>query len=83
MTEDHLNALPVGYRMDEYELVRVLGSGGFGITYLGFDRSLDRAVAIKEYLPNDLAVRRDQTSVLPKSTQDKADFDWGLERFLD
>ena len=79
---DYLHALPSGYRIEEYELVRVLGSGGFGITYLGYDHHLDKAVAIKEYLPNDLAVRTDNQSVLPKSTQDKADYEWGLERFL-
>ena len=79
---DYLHALPSGYRIEEYELVRVLGSGGFGITYLGYDHHLDKAVAIKEYLPNDLAVRTDNNSVLPKSTQDKADYEWGLERFL-
>ena len=79
---DYLHALPSGYRIEEYELVRVLGSGGFGITYLGYDHHLDKAVAIKEYLPNDLAVRTDNQSVLPKSTQDRADYEWGLERFL-
>ena len=79
---DYLHALPAGYRIEEYELVRVLGSGGFGITYLGYDHHLDKAVAIKEYLPNDLAVRTDNNSVLPKSTQDQADYEWGLERFL-
>ena len=79
---DYLHALPLGYRIEEYELVRVLGSGGFGITYLGYDHHLDKAVAIKEYLPNDLAVRTDNNSVLPKSTQDQADYEWGLARFL-
>ena len=56
---DYLHALPSGYRIEEYELVRVLGSCGFGITYLGYDHHLDKAVAIKEYLPNDLAVGGD------------------------
>ena len=79
---DYLHALPSGYRIEEYELVRVLGSGGFGITYLGYDHHLDKAVAIKEYLPNDLAIRTDNNSVLPKSTQDQADYEWGLARFL-
>ena len=62
--------------------MRVLGSGGFGITYLGYDHHLDKAVAVKEYLPSDLAVRTDNQSVLPKSSQDKADYVWGLARFL-
>lgn len=83
MTSDHLNALPVGFRFEEHEIIRVLGSGGFGITYLGYDHNLDKAIAIKEYLPNDLAVRQGGTTVLPKSSADKEDFEWGLERFLD
>ena len=48
---DYLHALPSGYRIEEYELAPVLGSGGFGITCLGYDHHLDKAVAIKEYLP--------------------------------
>ena len=36
-----LNALPQGYRLQEYELVRVLGFSGFDMTYLGFDHNLD------------------------------------------
>ena len=79
---DYLHALPSGDRIEEYEMVRVLGSGGFGITYLVYDHHLDKAVAIKEYLPNDLAVRTNNQSVLPKSTEDQADYEWGLERFL-
>lgn len=44
--------------MRKYEIVRVLEAGGFGITYLGYDHHLNRAVAVTEYLPNDLAVRK-------------------------
>ena len=78
----HLNALPDGHKLHEYELVRVLGSGTFGITYLGYDHHLDKPVAIKEYLPNDLVVRKDNTEVLAKSDTNQSDFDWGLARFL-
>lgn len=66
---------------EQYEILSVLGQGGFGITYLAQDRNLDRQVAIKECFPNTIAVREDQT-VLPKSTGDEADFDWVLKRFL-
>ena len=79
---DNLNALPKGYRLEEYEVVRLLGAGGFGLTYLGFDHNLDKPVAIKEYLPNDMAIRGENSSVLPKSTADQVDFDWGLNSFL-
>ncbi len=83
MTQTHRQALPKGYMLHEYQLDRVLGSGGFGLTYLAWDTSLDKPVAIKEYLPNDLAVRETDHSVMPKSGGNKDDFQWGLGRFLD
>ena len=46
------HALPVGYGVRDYRIIDVLGVGGFGITYLAHDDTLDRRVAIKEYLPN-------------------------------
>ncbi|MYC12272.1 MAG: SUMF1/EgtB/PvdO family nonheme iron enzyme [Gemmatimonadetes bacterium] len=78
-----LNALPQGHRLQEYELVRVLGFGGFGMTYLGFDHNLDKAVAIKEYLPSDIATRTGDNSVVPQASQFRGDFEWGLDRFVD
>ena len=78
-----LNALPRGHRLQEYELVRVLGMGGFGMTYLGFDHHLNKAVAIKEYLPSDIATRTTDGSVAPQASEFRGDFQWGLERFLD
>ena len=80
---DHLHALPAGYKLNEYRLERILGSGGFGITYYAWDENLNKPVAIKEYLPSDFAVRADGTSVRPKSDGDAGDYQWGLERFLD
>ena len=44
-------ALPPGTRLEEFVIERVLGSGGFGITYLAEDTSLSRQVVIKENLP--------------------------------
>ena len=78
-----LNALPQGYRLQEYELVRVLGFGGFGMTYLGFDHNLDKPVAIKEYLPSDIATRTVDRSVAAQASEFRGDFQWGLERFVD
>ncbi len=80
---DHLHALPAGHRLNEYRIEGVIGSGGFGITYLARDIQLDKTVAIKEYLPSDFAVRTDTTTVQPKSTADQDDYQWGLARFLD
>ena len=80
---DHHSALLAKYRFGEYEIVRVLGAGGFGITYLGYDHHLDKPVAIKEYLPNDLAVRLGNTEVVAKTSNDAEDYKWGLDRFLE
>ena len=82
-SQQPLNALPQGYRLDEYELVRVLGFGGFGMTYLGFDHNLYKTVAIKEYLPSDIATRIGDNSVVPQVSQFRDDFEWGLDRFVD
>lgn len=75
-------ALSAGRRIGRYEIVSVLGQGGFGITYRAHDSQLDREVAIKEYLPLALAVRQDGTTVLPRSTGAAEDFAWGRERFV-
>ena len=82
-TPDHRLALPPGTRVQDFEFHRILGHGGFGITYLGWNVALAIPVAIKEYLPADLAMREQDMSVLPKSSGDEADFHWGLDRFLD
>ncbi|WP_295882308.1 serine/threonine-protein kinase [uncultured Thiohalocapsa sp.] len=79
------NALPLGTVLaDQYSVGRVLGKpGGFGITYLGFDRHLQTTVAIKEYLPRDLATRGgDGSTVLPHTLDEQSLFDYGLKQFL-
>ena len=81
--QQHRLALPQGTRIREFEFRRVLGQGGFGITYLGWNVALDISVAIKEYLPSDLATREQDLSVVPQAAQSASDFHWGLERFLD
>ena len=63
-------------------MLRVLGAGGFGVTYLCEHGGLGVQVAVKEYLPNEIAVR-DGTEVHPKSAGDREGFEWGLRRFLD
>lgn len=79
----HRLALPQGTRIQDFEFHRVLGQGGFGITYLGWNMALDIPVAIKEYLPSDLATREYDLSVVPQSSQAASDFEWGLDRFID
>jgi serine/threonine protein kinase len=81
MSPDFRNALPPGTPIAEYKLQRVLGAGGFGITYLARDEELDRLVAIKEYLPLEFALREGDRSVHPRSESDAATYEWGLTRF--
>ncbi|MBT4838483.1 MAG: protein kinase, partial [Methylococcales bacterium] len=78
------NALPTGSIIDDYEITGVLGVGGFGITYKGYDSSLDCEVAIKEYLPSSIAVRRpfDQT-VSASCDSNQKHYEFGLQKFLD
>jgi len=76
-------ALPPGCELHEYRVERTLGIGGFGVTYLATDRNLNLKVAIKEYLPGDLALRNGDRSVRPKSESASESFKWGLTRFLD
>ncbi len=75
-------ALPMGYQVHWYEIRAVVGQGGFGITYLAKDANLDHLVAIKEYLPTNLAVRSGESTVRPVSEGRSSVFDWGLERFV-
>lgn len=74
--------LPEAYTLNEYRIERVLGGGGFGVTYLAHDINLDCRVAIKEYLPRDVAVRKPDFTVRPRSAEAVKAFDWGLQRFL-
>jgi hypothetical protein len=76
------DALPAHYRLHWYVLERVLGQGGFGITYLARDSNLDQAVAIKEYLPVDVATRRADATVQPRSEEQSERYRWGLDRFI-
>ena len=69
MAEQELrNSLKAGHELHWYRIKSVLGQGGFGITYLAHDPNLDQLVAIKEYLPMDLAVRDGDNSVYPASS---------------
>ena len=82
MPSRHGNALAVGTRLAEFELVRVLGEGGFGIVYLARDHSLQRQVAIKEYMPAALAMRSGPTDVTVTAERHREVFAAGLESFM-
>jgi len=81
--DEHVHALAAGTQLGKFTIEAVLGHGGFGITYLARDTGLDRVVAIKEYLPSDLAVRTRAGTVAAKTGTDADHFRWGLERFME
>ena len=81
-TRLHHNALPVGAMLGEFEIIDLVGEGGFGIVYLAQDHSLHRKVALKEYMPASLALRGQDTSVSVRSERDRATFEIGLRSFV-
>lgn len=84
MTIYQRNALSTGYELAEYQIESVLGHGGFGITYLARDTALGALVAIKEYLPHEIATRGgDKTQILPHPSREAVrDYHWGLKNFV-
>jgi formylglycine-generating enzyme required for sulfatase activity len=77
-----VRALPRGYRIDEFEILEVIGSGGFAIVYRALDHSLGQERAIKEYLPRALAGRFSSQLVTVLSKEDEATYQEGLRRFV-
>ena len=79
---NHVDALPPGTRLAEFEILQLLGVGGFGMVYKAFDHSLHRAVAIKEYMPSALAGRAQGQSLWVRSSSDQQTFQAGLTSFM-
>ena len=78
------HALPQGTVVGgDYRIVKVLGQGGFGLTYRADDIRLAKPVAIKEYFPADLAVRESSATVRTRASKDEGTFGWGRQKFLD
>jgi serine/threonine protein kinase len=75
-------SLPAGYELQCYTIKRVLGQGGFGVTYLANDNNLEREVAIKEFMPRDIAERGNDYTIhsINKDLSDK--LIWAMERFI-
>ena len=75
--------LPAGTQLRDYQIRGVIGESDYGIVYLAWDESLQRRVAIKEYLPRPLASRRqDSTLVECASVAVMPVFDAGLKAFV-
>ncbi len=78
MQDQH--ALQPGTIVDKYKIILVLGEGGFGITYLAEDIQLGLKVVIKEYFPNEFAMRSGDSTITAKS-KSMGDFAKGMQRF--
>ena len=76
------NSLPVGTRLGEFEILGMLGEGGFGIVYTAQDHSLQRRVALKEYMPASLASRTESSQVQVRSERHRETFELGLRSFV-
>ena len=77
------HTLPPGTRLRDYEISGLIGEGGFGIVYLAWDHSLQRKVAVKEYMPASMASRIAGSSVIVVKSERHLDtFKAGLRSFV-
>ncbi len=82
--ESLLHLPPGTVLQGKYLIGRVLGQGGFGITYLAWDLNLNLKLAIKEYMPLDLACRtagQEEVNVYKKSLAES--YKYGLDKYLE
>lgn len=77
-----VNCLAIGARLAEFEITGVVGEGGFGNVYLAFDHSLQRTVAIKEYMPVSLASRGPDQCIVVQSKRRRKTFEIGMNSFI-
>ena len=78
----HANCLAIGTQVSDFEIIGLIGEGGFGIVYLARDTSLDRIVALKEFMPAAFAGRIDGVHVAVRAANHRATFDAGLKSFI-
>lgn len=83
MHADESSALPVGSRVESYEIVSRLGQGGFGITYKVLDHGLNAHFALKEFFPSDLVARDGSALRLLAKNRADTDFQWARRKFFD
>ncbi|WP_322447349.1 serine/threonine protein kinase [Robertmurraya mangrovi] len=82
--KNNATTLPMGtVVLQRYLIGRVLGQGGFGITYAAMDLHENRRVALKEYYPIDIASRSHNLDVVPISEEYVSVFEYGIQRFLE
>ena len=82
MTQQANQPLPDGYQLEDYRIASVLSSGGFSIVYLAYDVN-DQPVAIKEYLPSQLALRKEGDELPSIAEENLATFRYGMRCFFE
>ena len=82
--EEAIHMVPGTLLQDRFIIGKVVGCGGFGVTYIAWDKVLEHKVAIKEYLPSEFSTRMPGISHLTIFEGDKTEqFDDGMKKFLD
>ncbi len=81
-SQHHPDALPIGTVLGDFAITGLIGEGGFGIVYLAYEATLDRTVAIKEYLPVTIAARTAELTVAVRSHGNRDAYTAGLQSFL-
>src|SRR5258708_944013 len=82
MAQQANQPLPDGYQLENYRIASVLSCGGFSIVYLAYDEN-DQPVAIKEYLPSQLALRKEGDALPSISEDNLATFRYGMRCFFE
>lgn len=81
--EEAIHMQPGSILHNRYIIGKVLGFGGFGITYIGWDGKLEQKVAIKEYLPGEFSTRMPGQSKVTVFNGEKSEqFNDGLKKFV-
>lgn len=83
MSGPHAHPLVAGTRLHDFEILGLHGEGGFSLVYLALDHSLQRRVALKEYMPAAFATRGQDQSVVVLSQNHRGTFTAGLRSFVD
>ena len=78
----HANCLAIGTQVSDFEIIGLIGEGGFGIVYLARDVTLDRIVALKEFMPASFAGRIDGVRVAVRAANHRSTFEAGLKSFI-